>query len=58
LLKAEGERIQIRERGDGTSPDGLRLVTVEQVREVTNGAMTTRKLAKYDCELAIRRVER
>jgi len=37
--------------------DGLGLVTVDQVRQVTNGAMSTRIFTEYHCELAIGRRE-
>ena len=46
LFEAKGKRIQVSKRRNGTCPDGLGLVTVDQVRQVTNGAMTTRTFTK------------
>lgn len=46
VLKATGKCIQVRERGDGTSSNGLRLIAIYQVREVADRAVATRQFPK------------
>jgi hypothetical protein len=53
VFKATGKSIQVRERGDGTGSNRLRLIAIDHVRQVANRAVATGQFPKCQFELVV-----